>query len=216
MNGQLQLTSDVTEQFLTKFSFSSDRPGRLEGSFGGHGKRFKNDGNGQHQLQLALFSDTAWPKYLEAAKKGSLCSERMQLATSKKVLKASGAYDKEARKAGRPVVEFSLSEEFTPQTRSHYYYFVLADCSLEFYPAHPPTLDYEFHLTNGKSELPADEDGLLAINLLASLGLGAACAFAALGLQKQLKRYGQVHLSAAAVACGLLLQAAPAFASCCT
>ena len=85
---------------------------------------------------------------------------------------------------------------------------MLADCSLEFYPAHPPTLDYEFHLTNGKSELPADEDGLLAINLLASLGLGAACAFAALGLQKQLKRYGQVHLSAAAVACGLLLQAA--------
>ena len=101
--------------------------------FGGHGKRFKGEpgtGSPRHKLELALFSDEAWPKYLEAVKKGSLCSERMELASSRRELGApKEAYDKAKRKAGKPVAEFSLDEDFAPRERSHYYYFVLADCT---------------------------------------------------------------------------------------
>ena len=210
MTGQLQLTSAVTEQFMTKFAFSPSRKGHLSGSFGGHGKRFKGEpgtGSPRHKLELALFSDEAWPKYLEAVKKGSLCSERMELASSRRELGApKEAYDKAKRKAGKPVAEFSLDEDFAPRERSHYYYFVLADCTLEFYPAHPPTLDYELHLLNGKGELPADEDGMVMVNLLALMCLGAALVFAVGGLQGQLKRFGQCHLSAVAVSAALALQ----------
>jgi hypothetical protein len=79
-----------------------------------------------------------------------------------------------------------------PRERSHYFYFVLSDCSLEFYDAHPPLLDYRLHLTNGASELPADEGGLIAAHGFATVGLLAACAVCVMGLLQQLKRYGQV------------------------
>ena len=43
---------------------------------------------------------------------------------------------------------------------SHYWYGIVADCSLEEYDAHPPKLGYTIVFKNGDSHLPADEDGM--------------------------------------------------------
>jgi hypothetical protein len=210
--GQLQLTSNVCELFISKFSFSPRTIGHMSGTFGGHGKRFKADENGgmRHRLELGIFGDDAWAKYLAAVRAGSLCSERMALATSRRELKppeGGVAYNKEARKLGKPVAEFAIDEVFVPRDKSHYYYFLVADCSLEFYPAHPPTLDYTLHLTNGGSELPADEDGLTLVNGLALLALIGACAIALFGLRSQVTRFGRCHLSTVAITIATVSQA---------
>jgi hypothetical protein len=195
MSGSISLDSDNTEKFLTKFSFAADNQGRFQGTFNGHGERFEKSGP-RHKLELGLFSDEAFLKYQLALKSGSLCSERMAFATSRSFLGARAPMG----------AEFAIDENIKPQASSHFYYFILADCSLEFYPSHPPTLDYTFHLTNADSELPADETGMLRINVLSAVGLLGALAFAATGMGAQFKRFGQVHLSSFAISLALALQ----------
>jgi hypothetical protein len=53
-----------------------------------------------------------------------------------------------------PPPKVGLDESFKLSERSHYFFFVLSDCSLEFYDAKPPALDYKLHVLNSGSELP--------------------------------------------------------------
>jgi len=194
--GSISLDSDNTEKFLTKFSFSAANTGLLEAAFNGHGDRFEHAGGRLHKLTLGLFDDVAWEKYQGKVKAGSLCEERMAVATVTKRLTASAPR----------TAEYSLEEKFSSRSHSHFFYFVLADCSLEFYQAHPPTLDYTFHITNGLNELPEDEAGLLRVNFLASAVLGVWLGLGAMGLKKQIAKYNQVHLSTAAIYLATCLQ----------
>ena len=127
MDGLISLTSLNCERYFTTFSFSSNG-GSLRASFKGKGKRYI-DGR-PHDLVLGLFSDEDWPKYVAALKSGSLCAERMNLATNRKQMKI--IQPPSNNQPSDQGFEFQIVEDFHPSTRSHYYYFVLSDCSLEF------------------------------------------------------------------------------------
>jgi len=205
--GTLSLTSASTEAFITKFSFDIGNKANIEMKFTGHAARYLDDH--PHTLQLSVFNDEAWERYLAAQKAGSLCKDRMSGATGKFLINKSTG-ERAALKATSKIedgkFEFTVKESYELNERSHYFFFVLSDCSLEWYDAHPPTLDFWLHITNGDRELPAFERGLLLTHGILGLALLAACAVAAKGLAAQHKRYGQVHLSAAAAAGATLLQ----------
>ena len=196
LKGSISLNSDNTEKFISKFSFTANTSGKLEGTFTGHGVRFEDSGNNRHTLTLAIFDDVDHEKYLASLSKGSLCEERLKLATFTSILKSHTP----------SISEFAVDQVFKPKTNSHFYFFVLADCSLEFYPAHPPSLDYTWHILNGSSELPADQEGMLSFNFFATVLLGLWVFFALVGVQSQLKKFGMVHLSTASIAVALILQ----------
>ena len=183
---------------MTKFSFSIDVDAKVKMSFGGHGTNYL-DGH-QHQLMVAIYNDESWEAYLAAKKTGTLCSDRMKLASRRVPLRRYS----DTTESGK--FELSVDENFALAERSHYFFFVLSDCTLEFYDAHPPALDYELHLLNGDSELPAFEKGLLSVHALATVALLAALIFAVKGLHAQYRRYGQIHASAAAASFALALQ----------
>ena len=89
---------------------------------------------------------------------------------------------------------------------SHYWYAIVADCSLEEYDAHPPTLHYKIRFRNGGSELPADEDGLLVLNVLVLLVLLGSLLFVVRGVQASLTEHKQVHLVVLLLAAAQVLQ----------
>jgi len=196
MQGTITLDSDTTEAFVTRFSFGQEEKGHVTASFTGHGDRFGTADGQQHRLELEIFDDKAYKAYLESLKKGSLCDERMKAATTRRRLVKQPPSN----------AEFSIEYVFPTKFDTQFYYFVVSDCSLEFYPAHPPTLDYEFHLLNGEGELPEEEVGLLRMNVLATVALFGGVLVSGIGIQKMLGRFGTVHLSTAAVFLALIFQ----------
>lgn len=162
--GTVGLTSETCEQFVAKFSFSRDVQGVAEGAFESLGRY--RDGH-EHSLAVGFYDDAAWETYQAMLKKGSLCRERAKLATASMPLHArrtpigGGGSSGGSGGSGAEAYEFRLKQRFQQRQQSHYYYVVISDCDLEFYPAHVPVMSFELHLMNGKSELPADEDGLL-------------------------------------------------------
>ena len=79
ISGMVKLSSQDTEEYITKSSFSPYVRSHINGSF--------HTDNGQyfdihpHDLTLCLYDDKQWAKFMAATKKGSLCIERRQLAT---------------------------------------------------------------------------------------------------------------------------------------
>jgi len=144
--------------------------------------------NHPHDLQLALYDDKAWPKFRQAMIKGSLCRERLQLASWKSKIQPQF-------KTGpgiEPRHEFTFVASLTPPKASpHYWYAMLMDCYLEEYDAHPPPMIYTVVFMNGKSHLPADEAGMTFINglaLVAMLCYGIIYAFNLVNRWLQLKQ----------------------------
>jgi len=89
---------------------------------------------------------------------------------------------------------------------SHYWYGIVADCSLEEYDAHPPKLSYELVFKNGGSHLPADEDGMLFSHAFVMTALGAGVVVLGIGIQRQLRETKQVHLAVLFVFAATLFQ----------
>ena len=61
-SGRTRLSSEESERFIDKFSFSRRELGKISGKFTAVGGERYSDGH-RHQLQLALFSDLDWAKY---------------------------------------------------------------------------------------------------------------------------------------------------------
>ena len=73
-SGRTRLSSEESERFIDKFSFSRRELGKISGKFTAVGGERYSDGH-RHQLQLALFSDLDWAKYQASLRGGSLCSD---------------------------------------------------------------------------------------------------------------------------------------------
>ena len=80
LDGQVRLSSQATEIYLAKFSFSPRVEGTINMTFHVDGTADYFDRH-QHLLTLCLYSDVDWPKFRKALDKGSLCVERQKLAT---------------------------------------------------------------------------------------------------------------------------------------
>lgn len=88
-----------------------------------------------------FFDDTQWAHYRHLLSVGSLCRKRTDSSISH-VLPWS---------LQKHTTWFTLAHTWTPPPRSHYYYFVLADCQLEEYKVNPPPLQYILTFMNGPS-----------------------------------------------------------------
>ena len=166
MQGEIKLSSQDTEKYMVKFSFSAHKKSHIKGTFNTPNAVYFDAH--PHDMRLCLYDEEAFAKFQHAMKAGSLCNERAQMAQW--ATKIHPTF-----KAGAvPTHEFSFDASLRPpSSRAHYWFAVLMDCQLEEYDAHPPALQYTLTFTNGRSQLPADEAGMPTINLLALVGMGA-------------------------------------------
>ncbi|KAK3280944.1 hypothetical protein CYMTET_11235 [Cymbomonas tetramitiformis] len=197
--GTLDLSSYVTEQYITKFSFSEGTKGLIRGNFSAiDGGENYFEGK-PHDLRILLLDDEHWPAYSHASwtmqGQGSLCVERLRMANWQKRITPQSV-------GGHPMLvnrhmgaaEFEMEVPTKGRTRTHYWYAVVVDCFLEEYDAHPPPVHFDMFFYNGKSHLPADERGMpttYGVVLVATVGfLGFVCNV----MLSQYKKVGQVHL----------------------
>mmetsp|Transcript_13834 Transcript_13834/g.44497 ORF Transcript_13834/g.44497 Transcript_13834/m.44497 type:complete len:473 (-) Transcript_13834:106-1524(-) len=209
-DGVAKLSSQDTEQYLTKFSFSPRVASLLNISF--HVAEREYFDRHQHELTLCLYSDTDWPRFRRAMTKGSLCSERQRLASWSAKVQPEVTY--------RPGTgyrhDFDWAGTLTaPKGRAHYWYAMLMDCYLEEYDAHPPPLNYRLIFMNGESHLPADESGMATINGLALLGMLAYGALYFFSLYSRFAEQRQLHLITVVFALAYALQAASVLCELC-
>lgn len=205
VDGWMKLTSEDCEQFVAKFSFSPKQTGRIAGHFFSdvsttaareHSDYF--DGH-PHALQISMFSDTQWVKYRAMLSQGSLCKDRMGVASFNKKIRPSHTAKADAEKSAKRTQgqsEFDFAADIPAmQHRSHFWYVMIADCYLEEYDAHPPKLSFVMEFLNGKSHLPSEEDGLLAIHGSIFVAMAIFAVVGGFAIRKQLKRAGQIHLT---------------------
>eukprot|EP00966_Prymnesium_polylepis_P086870 2010682-Prymnesium_polylepis.1 len=189
VDGVLGLSSQTTEVYIAKFSFSPYAHSTINGSF--HTDDGQYFDNHPHDLTLCLYNDEQWLKFRAAMEKGSLCVERRQLASY--TTKVVPQYIHVPGSA--PKHDFRFSDHLTaPSARAHYWFAVIMDCYLEEYDAHPPPMKYRITLLNGKSQLPADESGMIAINALALVAMLAYGGLYGTRLYVQWARLRQGHL----------------------
>ena len=98
-------------------------------------------------------------------------------------------------------IKFKMDNEIKPEANSHYWYGIVADCSLEEYDAHPPQLGYTLVFKNGNSHLPADEDGMFVSHVFVFLMLVGFLAALAWGIMNSLNDTKQVRLHAHIQSC---------------
>ncbi len=125
LDGELTLSSTVTEQYIAKFSFSSGIMGKINGDFlvsaaylqqrpmwllRSRQARFQS-------LQVAVYNQEAWDTYNKMVKTGSLCVERIQAATFQTLVPMSMPDDHD----GTEDVPFDLGHQITPEENSHYW-----------------------------------------------------------------------------------------------
>eukprot|EP00300_Choanocystis_sp_HF-7_P037523 c53698_g1_i1.p1 GENE.c53698_g1_i1~~c53698_g1_i1.p1 ORF type:complete len:469 (+),score=109.73 c53698_g1_i1:34-1440(+) len=183
VSGQVKLSSEVTEMYLSKFSFSVGR-GFVQGNFSADGVYFDHF---RHDLRIYLFSDEGFAKFNHMLKRGSLCRERVtEAAWSLKITPDRNQKNQ----------FFSFDTEISVAGRTHYWYAFVGDCWLEEYNAHPPTFDYVLTFLNENgSHLPADERGLLTLHLVLLIAMLAYAVYVVRALYAQLaKAGGQIHL----------------------
>mmetsp|Transcript_5992 Transcript_5992/g.10373 ORF Transcript_5992/g.10373 Transcript_5992/m.10373 type:complete len:503 (+) Transcript_5992:280-1788(+) len=213
--GTMALSSYVTEQYISKFSFSKGAVGTIQGNFSALGgeKGGSYFDRRPHDLRILLLDDEAWPEYYEKSFTkhglGSLCVERLQLATWQQRItpQMRATYGGNGRKfdSGEEPF-FTMKVPHENRKRTHFWYAVVADCYLEEYDAHPPAVHFDIRFLNGKSHLPADESGLPTIFSLVLLATAAFGLFTINLLTSQYKQLGQVHLIVVLLGLAVFLQ----------
>jgi len=207
--GVARLDSMITELFVAKFAFSSSAHGVISGDFNVTARYLaqrpdwlKYGQNVQYRsLQVAMYNEQAWAKYNQAILKGSLCVDRLRMAIFRKLVPLGDLKEGETED-----VKFTMDEVVKPEVNSHYWYGIVADCSLEEYDAHPPKLAYTIVFKNGDSHLPADEDGMFGSHIFVMVLLvGCLCALC-YGIHKSLQDTKQVHLAVLIVLAAAVFQ----------
>ena len=145
VEGVVKLSSQDTEMYVTKFSFSPRVYSTINGSF--HTDEREYFDNHPHSLTLCLYDDKAWPKFQTAMKRGSLCVERQRLASWQTKIIPQYNHVSPGKK---PRHDFSFAATLkTPTNTAHYWFGMLMDCYLEEYDAHPPPMKYSLLFMNG-------------------------------------------------------------------
>lgn len=140
-------------------------------------------------------------RYNTAIVKGSLCTTRLQMAIFRRLVPLGDLQEGETED-----VNFAMDNPIKPEQNSHYWYGIVADCSLEEYDAHPPRIKYNIVFKNGDSHLPADEDGMFGSHLFVLILMLGFLVALALGIRKSLNDTKQVHLAVLIVLAAAVFQ----------
>mmetsp|Transcript_33091 Transcript_33091/g.36899 ORF Transcript_33091/g.36899 Transcript_33091/m.36899 type:complete len:488 (+) Transcript_33091:48-1511(+) len=171
ISGKVRLSGLDTEFVLGSFAVSPRKMGTLKVEF-----KSKEDYDLNKDLNVRLFRDDKWPNYQKAPS----CTDKVPFSlineqvTMKRV---KGHYEGE--------ISMELNNHKDDQT--HYYYFVITDCSLEFYMHDDriPQLSYTVTTWNDGSHISADEDHLEYLHTITLLisGIVAITLCVVIGIQ---------------------------------
>jgi len=169
-SGKFRLSGLNTEYVLGSFAVSPRKMGTLKVEF-----KSKEPYDLNKDLFIRLFRDDKWSEY----KKAPSCTEKVPFSLKSEQVttrKVKGHYEAEI------AMELNNHKDDSP----HYYYFVITDCSLEFYMHDEsiPKMSYTVTTWNDGSHVSADEDhlenlhtitlllsGILAITLCVVIGI---------------------------------------------
>jgi hypothetical protein len=204
-SGSVTLSSAVTEKFVSKFSGSASEVIKVSGIF--HTDTVDYFDGHPHDMTLCLYKEQKWDAFQQALKKGSLCTERRQMASHSIKIHPALSPAQQARH------EFSFQATLLPSDgfTAHYWFAVLMDCYLEEYDAHPPPMHYELKFLNGRSHLPADQDGMATVHGVLCVGMTAYGLFYFGRSILQMYQKGQVHLLILLFAAAYTMQTGGAF-----
>jgi len=219
VEGTLQLDALNTERFVTKFSYSAYKPGKIVAQISSEEEYFDKH---RHELRILLFDEERWQKYLKLQAEGSLCRYDHRLCFLFQILHTDFVFClkyfnkqthtqthkhrersrvalwsrqiKPKRKRGEKELKFSVSYAVKIENESRYTFIVMSDCHLEFYDAHPPAFKYHFEMLNGGSHLPADESRQAVVHGVLLLFLAVFGLMYTALVMNQLKKNGTVHL----------------------
>jgi hypothetical protein len=199
--GKAYLTGEKTEHFLSKFSIGVG-VGRLEAKFW-----VKNIYDNPRELTIFIYCDEDWPK----AEQALTCRDKIKHSRrSERLIFQHHEHYVGENVYGRPnnvAQVFRLQLNLTMHIRTHYWYFTLADCTLEEFYHEVPIIYYNLELYNepGDNHLPADEMGLPQLYRLNACI--AVCSFVALVymIVEKVNNSGSVHLVLIMLSAAILL-----------
>ena len=155
ITGKALLTGVNTEHFLGKFSIGVGT-GRVVADFW-----VKDIYDNPQELTVYTFCDEDW----DSVRSKTTCRDKSELSRRKDLVAFTSKHermDKVNGVHGKVAQLFSIDMNLTMHIRTHYWYFMLADCTLEEYFHKVPEIYYRVQMFNepGDNHFPADDIGL--------------------------------------------------------
>ena len=145
-SGKFRLSGIDTEFVLGSFAVSPRKMGTLKVEF-----KSKENYDANKELFVRLYRDDKWSEF----KKAPSCTEKVPFSLTNEQVTL-----KRKKKHFEGEIAMELNNHKDDQT--HYYYFVVTDCSLEYYMHDEsiPNMSYTVTTWNDGSHISADEDHL--------------------------------------------------------
>jgi hypothetical protein len=192
ISGDFRLSGLNTENVLGSFAISPKVRGAMKITF-----TSKDPYKDSRTVRIRMYKDDQWPAF----KREPSCAEKVPHAIqSKQVLT-------ERIKGKGYVAEEVFIMDNSDEERTHYYYFVIDDCSLELYmhDASIPKMHYNLLLWNDGSHVSADETHLKTLHAVTLVLSGILAALMGMSIMLQLYEKHSVHAAmfwvTAAAAC---------------
>jgi hypothetical protein len=178
-SGKFRLSGLNTEFVLGSFAVSPNKMGWLKVVF-----KSKEPYQLNKDLFVRLYRDDKWSDYHKAPS----CTEKIPFSiTNEQVITH--------REKGHYEAEVSMQLNNHKDDQSHYYYFVITDCSLEFYMHDDsvPQMSYTLQAWNDGSHVSADESHLKNMHTITLILSGILAIALALAIVVQLYEKSTVH-----------------------
>jgi hypothetical protein len=191
ISGDFRLSGLNTEFVLGSFAVSANKMGHMTVNL-----TSKVPYNMNKDLFVRLIRDDKWPSY----KKAPSCTDKVPTSIINEPVSQQHKHKQYEAKIAMPLDNMK-------DGRPHYYYFVITDCSLEFYMHDDaiPTVHFELQAWNDGSHVSADETHLKMLHTVTLLVSGILAILLALTIMIQMYERSTVHAAVfwvtAAAAC---------------
>jgi hypothetical protein len=191
VSGEFKLSGLNTEQVLGSFAVSPNKLGHASITFTSEDPYQMNK-----DLFVRLIKDDNWPAFQKAPS----CTDKVPFSTINEKVS-------QERKHKTYEASIAMPLDNSKDGRSHYYYFVVTDCSLEFYmhDSAIPMVHYELQAWNDGSHVSADETHLKMMHTITLLLSGVLAIMLGLSVMVQMYEQSTVHAAVfwvmAAAAC---------------
>ena len=178
-SGKFKLSGLDTEYVLGSFAVSPRKMGTLKVDF-----KSKDNYDVNKDLFVRLYRDDKWSEF----KKAPSCTEKVPFSLINEPVKMK-------RVKGHYEGEISMELNNHKDDKTHYYYFVITDCSLEFYMHDDriPQLSYTVTTWNDGSHVSADEHHLENLHTITFLLSGILAIILCVVIAIQLYEKSTVH-----------------------
>jgi len=179
ISGDFKLSGLDTEYVLGAFAISPGKIGHMNVKF-----TSKEPYQLNKDLNVRLYRDDKWPAYQKAPS----CTEKAPISMTNEPVSQN-------RVKRNYMADIAMQMDNTKESQSHYFYFVITDCSLEFYMHDDqiPLLHYELQAWNDGSHVSADETHLKSLHTFTLLVSGILAVLLGLSIFIQLHEKSTVH-----------------------